>query len=394
MSYVVHRGMSVFSHVNAAVDQGVVRQTLIVAGLAVVVLALYLDVAIRHDPISVDFNTYTAAAKVGLHDGWSHIYDQGLVSIQQQQLAPGSREQPFISPPTVAMLVAPLAMLPLNTAYVVWALVGFGAFATALAVCGTSRGLGRWVAVVGALTPWWVMHAVNVGQVVPLLAAGMVVGWRLLRDRRDVLAGVVLASLLLKPNTAMLVPLALLFATRYRALAAWAATSAVVGVAAIAILGPHGMISYVDQMRGPWPTGADNMTLHGALDATGVFAALLRILIVAAVMAASFRLRESPGLVVALAIVGSLLVSPYLHGSDLCLLAAAGWMIWEERPAVAWRTLLAAGWLVASPFLYLQGHSPHLTQWPWLEIVIFLALVLAAIGPLTAWADSGRRAPA
>ena len=78
----------------------------------------------------------------------------------------------------------------------------------------------------------------------------------------------------------------------------------------------------------------------------------------------------------------------------LCLLAAAGWMIWEERPAVAWRTLLAAGWLVASPFLYLQGHSPHLTQWPWLEIVIFLALVLAAIGPLTAWAHSGRRAPA
>jgi len=132
VSYVVHRGMSVFSHVNAAVDQGVVRQTLIVAGLAVVVLALYLDVAIRHDPISVDFNTYTAAAQVGLHDGWSHIYDQGLVSIQQQQLAPGSREQPFISPPTVAMLVAPLAMLPLNTAYVVWALVGFGAFATAL----------------------------------------------------------------------------------------------------------------------------------------------------------------------------------------------------------------------------------------------------------------------
>jgi len=377
-----------------AVDRVVTRQVLIVAAFAVVALALYLEVAIRTDPISVDFNTYAAAARVGLQYGWSHIYDQGLVALEQQHLVPGSREQPFISPPTVAWLVAPLAMLPPSTAYVIWAFITFAAFALAMAFSGISRGLGRWVAVIGALTPWWVMHAVNVGQVAPLVAAGMVIGWRLLRDRRDVLAGIVLASVLLKPNTAMLVPLALLFATRYRALAAWAATTGIVGLVAIAVLGPHGVMSYVDQIRGPWPTGADNVTLHGALYATGLFAAALRILIVAAVMGGSYLLRGTPGLVIPLATVGSLLVSPYLHGSDLCLLAAAGWMIWEERPTVVWRGLLAAAWLVASPFLYLHGYSPHLTQWPWLELVIFGALVLAALGPLTGWADFRRRAPA
>jgi hypothetical protein len=238
------------------------------------------------------------------------------------------------------------------------------------------------------------MHAVNVGQVVPLVAAGMVVGWRLLRDRRDVLAGIAFASLLLKPNTAMLVPLALLFATRYRALAAWAATTALVTLVAFAAIGPHGVSAYLDEMRGPWPSGADNVTLHGALGATGLYAAALRILIVAAVMGASFRLRQSPGLAVPAAIIGSLLVSPYLHGSDLCVLAAAGWMVWEERPTFAWRALLAASWFLASPFLYLEGDSPYLTQWPWLEGVLFVALLMAAIGPLTAWADSRRRAPA
>jgi len=150
----------------------------------------------------------------------------------------------------------------------------------------------------------------------------------------------------------------------------------------------------VNQMLGPWPGGADNVTLRGALDATGVFAAVLRTLIVVAVMGASYRMRASPGMVVPLAIVGSLLVSPYLHGSDLCLLAAAGWMIWEAQPKIAWRTLLAIAWVLASPFLYLRGESPHLTQWPWLEIALFLALLLSAIGPLTAWADSRRRAPA
>ena len=183
-------------------------------------------------------------------------------------------------------------------------------------------------------------------------------------------------------------PIALLFAARYRALAAWAATATAVTAVIAAVLGPAGVSAYVHQMLGPWPSGADNVTLHGALDATGTFAALLRVLIVAAVMAAALRLRESPGMVIPLAIVGSLLVSPYLHGADLCLLAAAGWMIWEERPTIPWRALLAAGWLLSSPFLYLKGDSPHLTQWPWLEIVIFAALLLAAVGPLTAWADS------
>jgi len=379
---------------RSSVVPGLLERGPVTLAFAAVVAALCLDVAIRHDPISVDFNTYMAAAQIGLHDGWSHIYDQGLVAIQQQLLAPGSRRQPFISPPTVAFTVAPLAVFPHPVAYVIWAVLTFGAFAAALALAGISTGLSRWVAVVGALAPWWIMHSVNVGQVVPLVAAGLVVGWRLLRDRREVLAGIAFGAILLKPNTAMLVPLALLFATRYRALAAWGATAALVLLMTAAVLGPNGVMSYVNQMLGPWPGGADNVTLRGALDATGVFAAVLRTLIVVAVMGASYRMRASPAMVVPLAIVGSLLVSPYLHGSDLCLLAAAGWMIWEAQPKIAWRTLLAIAWVLASPFLYLRGESPHLTQWPWLEIALFLALLLSAIGPLTAWADSRRRAPA
>ena len=379
---------------RSSVVPGLLERGPVTLAFAAVVAALCLDVAIRHDPISVDFNTYMAAAQIGLHDGWSHIYDQGLVAIQQQLLAPGSRRQPFISPPTVAFTVAPLAVFPHPVAYVIWAVLTFGAFAAAMALAGISTGLSRWVAVVGALAPWWIMHSVNVGQVVPLVAAGLVVGWRLLRDRREVLAGIAFGAILLKPNTAMLVPLALLFATRYRALAAWGATAALVLLMTAAVLGPSGVMSYVNQMLGPWPGGADNVTLRGALDATGVFAAVLRTLIVVAVMGASYRIRGSPGMVVPLAIVGSLLVSPYLHGSDLCLLAAAGWMIWEAQPKIAWRTLLAIAWVLASPFLYLRGESPHLTQWPWLEIALFLALLLSAIGPLTAWAGSRRRAPA
>ena len=374
---------------QAGLDRGITA-----AALAVVAWALFLDIAIRNDPISVDFHTYLAAADVGLRQGWSHIYDQGLISWYQMQLAPGARLQPFLSPPMVALAVAPLLMFPYDTAYVIWAVAGFGALATAFALCGVSRGMSRWVAVVGALAPWWVMHAVNVGQVVLLVAAGCVVGWRLLRDRRDVLAGIALGAILLKPNTAMLVPLVLLFAGRGRALAAWAGTAAVVVTLITVVLGPSGVAAYAGQLRGPWPAGADNMTLHGALDVTGIFAAALRVSIVGATMAAAYRFRATPSMAIPLAVVASLLVSPYLHGSDLCLLAAAGWMIWEDRPSFAWRALLAGAWYLASPFLYLNGDSPHLQQWPRLELAIFVALLLTALVPLTAWADSRTRAPA
>ncbi|OLC59463.1 MAG: hypothetical protein AUH76_14450 [Candidatus Rokubacteria bacterium 13_1_40CM_4_67_11] len=378
------------NRLNVAAD----RRGWFVLAFAAVALALALDLLVRHDPIGVDFHTYVAAGQTGLEQGWSHLYDQGLVAVEQKELAPGQVAQPFLSPPTVAFVTSPLASIPYDVAYVVWAVFLLAAFAVALAWAGMSKGWGRWIAVVGALAPWWVMHAVNVGQVVPLVAAGTVVAWRLTRDRREILAGVALAAILLKPNTAILVPFALLFAQRYRIFAAWAGVVIAVLLAVLLTVGVDGMSAYVTQLRGPLPKGADDLTLHGALSATGPLAAVLRVLIVGAVFAAAYRMRRSPGLVVPLAIIASLVISPYLHASDLCMLAAAGWMVWEERPALAWRVPLTLIWVLASPYLYLRGVSPHLKQWPWFEIALLLALVIAAWWPLTAWADSRRRAPA
>jgi hypothetical protein len=93
-------------------------------------------------------------------------------------------------------------------------------------------------------------------------------------------------------------------------------------------------------------------------------------------------------------IVGSLVVSPYLHASDLCLLSAAAWMVWEERDAVVWRIALAVGWVVASPFIFLTGSGPTLNRWPLIELAFLLALVVVAWRPLTSPADLRTRAPA
>ena len=191
-----------------------------------VAIALVVDVVHIDWRAGVDFHTYFAAAEVGLNHGWSHIYDQEVVGLEQKELVPTQWAQPFLSPPPVAWLTAPFLPLPYKVALAVWAFILFSALALAFAWAGVGRGLGRWIAVFGALSTWWVMLAVDVGQIVPVVAAGTVVGWRLLRDKRDVAAGLVLATILLKPNTAILVPLALLLAGRRRAVAAWLGAAA------------------------------------------------------------------------------------------------------------------------------------------------------------------------
>jgi glycosyl transferase family 87 len=359
---------------------------------AVVLVALAIDVAHRTDNIAVDFHTYVAAGQVGIQQGWSHIYDQALVGVNQKQLAPTQVAQPYLSPPTVAYVIAPLGFLPYEMAYVLWAVVLLVVFAAALAWAGISTGWSKWIAILGALSPWWVMEAVNVGQIVPIEAAGCLVAWRLLREKREVLAGVALATILFKPNNSILVPFALLFAMRVRLFATWAAISAGVLLVVLVTVGVAGMSEYVGQLSGPLPKGSDNLTLRGALDATGTFAAAMRIVIVASVLAAGHRLRSSPAMVLPIALVGSLLVSPYLHPADLCLLGVAGFIAWEQWTAATWRVPLAVMWIVASPYIYDAGWSLRSRQWPWYEFVLLALLLSAAWWPsLTAGVTLRRR---
>src|SRR2546430_11420974 len=263
------------------------------------------------------------------------------------QIVSGQTALPSLRPPPVAWLTAPRTPLPFWVAYWVWTAVNFVALAGALVWASRKSGFERWLYAAGALAPWWVVHALNLGQVAPLVAAGAVLATRLARERKDVAAGLALCLLYLKPNTALLVPFALLAAGRYRTFASWAAGGVVIGVAALASMGPSGVSAYIDQLRGTLPEGASNLTVEGAFGVTGVVATALRVVIVGITLLTAYRLRHSPGLAIAVGAVGSLLAVPYLHGSDLCLLSAAAWIVWEEKAAWAWRLAVARSWLVS-----------------------------------------------
>ena len=261
---------------------------LVVVAIAV---AIWQDVWNRPEPMGIDYHTYLAAARVGLEQGWSHIYDQARVDVEQRLLVPDQTSQPFLSPPTDAWLVVPLTPLPSLTSYWIWAAFTFGAFVLALAWSSKGEGLSRWLLLAAAVAPWWLLHGVRVGQVVPLVAAGMAIAWRLLREDRNVAAGLAVSVVLLKPNTAFMVPLVLLAAGRYRAFAAFAAVGFMAAAVALLTMGFGGVSDYVNQLRGPLPPGADSLTLERALGAGSAVAVAVRVLVVAATVAVAYRLR-------------------------------------------------------------------------------------------------------
>src|SRR2546422_3029838 len=315
--------------------------------------------------------------------GWSLIYDQHLTAIEQKWLVPDQIAQPFLSPPTDAWLTAPLIPLPYWVAYWIWAAITLAALVAALVWASQRHGLERWVIAGASIAPWWVLHAVNLGQVAPLVATGAVLATRLARERRDLTAGLALSLLYLKPNTALLIPFALLVAGRYRAFAAWAVAGAVLALAALVSMGPDGVAAYIAQLRGQLPEGASNLTVEGAFGVSGTVATALRVIIAVATLATAHRFRRSPGLAIAAGAVGSLLVVPYLHGSDLCLFGAAAWLVWEERPALAWRLPIAAAWLISVPYVNSTSLAIRLNRWTLFEVGLLIALAVAALAP--AW---------
>ncbi len=324
----------------------------------------------------VDFHTYFAAGVVGLRDGWPSIYDQTLVVAAERQLVPSQFTQPFLSPPSDALIVAPLTLLPYWIAVVVWASISLLVLAVALGWSTSYTGWSRIAAVAAAMTPWWVLLAIYVGQIVPLVAAAVLVAWRLARSHRDIAAGLVLALLALKPNTAIVVPFALLAAGRWRISAAWAALTGLMAAFSVLTIGFDETREYLDVLGRP-PGGASALTLGGAFGLGDPVLAASRLALVGAALLVARRLRAAPGLVMAAGVLASMLVAPYLHNSDLCLLVAAAWMIWEEAPML--RAPLVAMWFAAAPFVVVRHMGPSLSGWVSIELALFAGLAAFAV---------------
>jgi len=153
--------------------------------LFLVVTAL---VTILRDPYQMDFISYWAAGKLGLHGQAPLAYD--VVAHHRIELeATAVGQIPFGYPPAFLLVAAPFALLPYPQAAALWVILTWAAYAAAVRFWAPKA---FWLAM--AMPPL-LINAIT-GQAGFLLAALFIAGMALL-PKRPLLGGLLLVALVL-----------------------------------------------------------------------------------------------------------------------------------------------------------------------------------------------------
>lgn len=143
-------------------------------------------------------------------------------------------------PPNVMLLAAPFGLMPYYAALALWSAISIAAFAAALRLWTTDRGL---------LLPWLAAPAaifgLMSGQFALIFAAAILAALRW-RESRPLLAGCLLGLVTLKPQLGLFFPILLLAAGNWRMIAAAAATALALAGATALFWGPDVWIAYFD----------------------------------------------------------------------------------------------------------------------------------------------------
>ncbi|HTT79323.1 MAG TPA: glycosyltransferase family 87 protein [Stellaceae bacterium] len=174
-------------------------------------------------PTTTDFVSFYAAGSLADGGTPALAYDRGThLAAEERATAPGIRYQFFNYPPVYLLLCAPLARLPYLVAFVLFESVGLALFvAVGCGILG-ERSPEALFALLALPIVWW---NVGLGQNA-FLTAALFGAATLLVDRRPLVAGLLFGALCWKPQLAILVPLALVCAGRWRVLAGAALSAA------------------------------------------------------------------------------------------------------------------------------------------------------------------------
>jgi hypothetical protein len=324
---------------------------MVAGGLALRNLVGVLHFALNR-ALEGDFAVYYIFARVGIDHGWGSLYD--YAAMRQEWVALGSAFlYPPLYPPPLAWFVAPFAALPFPIGYALWnVLLVASLLATWWLTVPMSSRLVRLGHLAFAVALPSVALGLLLGQVVIVVAAALSISWWLLRGNRPLLAGLVLSLIALKPQLALMVPVALLVAGQRRAFLGWAAGSLIMLGAALATIGFGGLQMYAMLLAGSAHYRAAMMvypelTLPGLLGG-GLVAAVAEGLVVAATLVLVWRRRGS-GLEFPFAagLCGSLLVASFLHPQDVAVLLPAGWLWLRTAPRGVERVLGLTGFVAA-----------------------------------------------
>jgi hypothetical protein len=304
--------------------------------------------------------------------------------------------QPYVNPPLTALLLRPLAGFPLATGMAFFLLALVVALAAALKL-GASLLPAGWsarsrlvvVAVFALSVP--AATALMLAQWAPLLLLAALGALVALRRGRPLLAGVLLAALVVKPQTVWLVVPLLAVAGSWRVLLGFGAGALGWLVSGLLLVGPAQMLQWPQLVLGR-QTGEAHRTvgLPGAVaewlgrdPVAFPIAVVLACVVVGAAWGLRGRLpsggRERAEAAVAAGIALSLLCAPHVFPNDLMLLAVTA-VVWAP---LAPRAAVAAG-LAFSLTYSLDGWLPL-----WLSHTTTTVAALVAVGSCMALLRGG-----
>ncbi len=350
-------------------------------------------------PVSADFLPFYLAGEAALHGHAVSAYDD--VSFRQIQAAiipPAEGWYLWAYPPTLFLVLAPLALAPYAVAYVGWESVTLAVLA--LAVRAIVRRRSAAALVLASPLSWLNFFIGQDG-----FLTGSLVGWTLIwLERRPVLAGAALGLLTYKPQFGVLFPLVLAVTGRWRAIVAATASAAILAAITTAAFGVgvwaqflHGMTAQGQHTFGIGDVGWGKVqTIYGVVRAAGggagiAWTAQIAVSLAVAIVVCRFWRRPAPyPLKAATLAAGAMIVTPYALTYDLAAFAVPVAFVVRDRlergPMAG--DAIAAGALLVGLFLTSPA-SPVLGTLP-LGPVMLLGLIGFALhrSDAAAWTAS------
>jgi hypothetical protein len=294
-------------------------------------------IPISRDPLAGDFTLVFISARIGLEHGWHHIYSLTLQHQLFTELRPGvffNDGQRYLAPPPLAWITAPLTPLGPTAAFYVWLAVSIAALVAAWWIASPGHGWTRWLWLIGLFAWYPVLYALQYGQPAPLVLLGVVACWKLADRNLPLQAGVLLALATgLKPQLVLAVPLLLLVSGRWRIFMAWAATTAVLALVSLLMLGAGGLDDYRSLLAEAQTLPNNRYFTPAYVTGPGTLSYVVAaaVLVIAAV-AAYLNRRASTGRLISLALVAGAFGATYWHLQDFTILAGAAWLFWRDDP--------------------------------------------------------------
>jgi len=341
--------------------------------IAGAITAWWVFAPIRHDALDNDLTLVYIGTRIGLDNGWAHIYSLDLQHQVFSQLRPGvpfGDGERFLSPPPAAWLLVPLTPAGPQAAFFVWLAVSVAALVAAWWLAAPGTGLARYLWLVGALAWYPVLYSLSLGQPVMLVLLGVIVCWRLAESGKPYAAGAVLGLSVLKPQVAIAVPLVLLASGRWRITAGWVITMGLLGIASLIAVGTQGVGDYRGLLAEAQGVVNNRFFTWAYVVGPGPASYAVEAVVIALGVAAAYLNRRA-GLarLIALGLLVSMMSATYWHLQDFAILVGAAWLFIRDQPPV-WQRAWLAVVAVTAELAWPLGPLPIL-----LAVAVWLAMI-------------------